>query len=116
MWHNFHAGVGGSAFDTNDPGTHPYIKGSPRLTVTAQGAPILAEHGRLPDISKVFIGDKSKADEIAKSLAIIQATCLLTQCSTRGCRPSAFDLSGDQYPWACHTRSYHVSSIEEEAI
>jgi len=74
MVYSFHAGMGGFAIDTNDPGTHPYIKGSPRLTVTAQGAPILAEHGRLPDIFKDFIDGKSKADEIAKSLAMLQVT------------------------------------------
>ena len=69
--------------DTDDSATHPYIPGSPRLSVTAQGMSILAEHGHIPDISVEFINDKSKADNVAKTLAIVQAGWLLIQCLTR---------------------------------
>ena len=66
--------------DTNDSRLHPYIPDSPRLSVTAQGVVILAEHCYLPDISKGFINDKNKADLVAKTLAIIQASWLLIEC------------------------------------
>ena len=66
--------------DTNDSGLHPYIPDSPRSSVTAQGVVILAENGHLPDISKGFINDKNKADLVAKTLAIIQASWLLIEC------------------------------------
>lgn len=83
MAHSFFAGMGGFAIDTNVPRTRPYIRNSPLLHVTAQGAVILAEHGRLPDVSEGFINDKSKADKIAKSLALTQAIWLIVQCITK---------------------------------
>ncbi|KAI9765430.1 MAG: hypothetical protein M1840_007388 [Geoglossum simile] len=81
--HGFYAGMGGFVFDTNDADSPAYIPNSPLVPLTAQGVLVIAELGYLPDISEEFILDKSKADDIAKSLAIIQATWLLVQCITR---------------------------------
>ena len=75
--------MGGFVIDTDDPDLPAYIPGSPRLSVTAQGVCMLAEHGHLPDISTDFIKDKSKADNVGKSLAILQALWMLVQCMAR---------------------------------
>ena len=73
MVHSFFAGMGGFVVDTKD--VSPYIPGSPRLVITANGVLILAEHGH--------ITDKSKADIIAKALALVQGCWLLVQCIGR---------------------------------
>ena len=83
MVHSFYAGMGGFAIQTDNPGQPKYIPGSPQLSITAQGIAILAEHGHLPDIAESFIEDKSKADNIAKFLVIVQAGWLLVQCIAR---------------------------------
>jgi hypothetical protein len=82
MTHSFFAQMGGFAFDTK---THSveYIPGSPRLYLTANGIAMLAQLGRLPSISKEYILDKSKADNLAKALATIQASWLIVQCIGR---------------------------------
>lgn len=83
MTHAFFAGMGGFVVDTNDPDRPCYIPNSPRLSVTANGIAVLAECGHLPDISREDIVDKSKADNVAKTLAILQGSWLLLQCIAR---------------------------------
>lgn len=83
MTHSFFAGMGGFVCDTEDPGYPPYIPGSPRLILTAHGIAKLAEHGHLPSLPKTMIADKSKADFVAKLLAIYQASWFLVQCVAR---------------------------------
>ena len=60
-------------FDTEDADHPPYIPGSPRLILTAQGIAKLAEHGHLPNVPETLVADKSKADFVAKLLATLQA-------------------------------------------
>ncbi|KAL8646747.1 MAG: hypothetical protein Q9210_005952 [Variospora velana] len=50
-----------------------------RLTLTARGMAFLSACGHLPDVPRVDIMDKSKANNLAKALAIIQASWLLIQ-------------------------------------
>ena len=83
MTHSFFAGMGGFVFDTEDADYPPYIPGSPRLILTAHGIAKLAEHGHLPNIPETLIADKSKADFVAKSLAVLQASWFLGQCVFR---------------------------------
>ena len=73
MTHSFFAGMGGFVFDTEDADHPPYIPGSPRLILTAQGIAKLAEHGHLPNVPETLVADKSKADFVAKLLATLQA-------------------------------------------
>ena len=79
MVHSLYAGMGGFAIQTDDPDQPKYIPGSTQLSVTAHGIAILAEHGQLPDIPESSIKDKSKANNIAKFLAIVQVGWLLVQ-------------------------------------
>ena len=83
MTHSFFAGMGGFVFDTEDADCLPYIRGSPRLIVTAHGVAKLAEHGHLPNIPETLIADKSKADFVAKVFATLQASWFLVQCVAR---------------------------------
>lgn len=83
MVHNFYAGMGGFVIETNDSNLHPYMPGSPRQSVTAQGVAILTEHGHLFNILQEPLNDKSKADHVAKTLAIVQASWLLIECIAR---------------------------------
>ena len=81
--HGFYAGMGGFVFDTVDENLPLYIPDSKSLSVTGEGILGLAKLGHLPDIPLDFILDKSKADNITKTLVIIQATWLLIQCISR---------------------------------
>jgi len=83
MTHSFFALMGGFAVDTDDPGEDAYIRGSPRLHLTANGVAVLAEIGQLPSISRDDILDKSKADHFAKTLVLIQAGWLMVECIAR---------------------------------
>ena len=69
--------------DADDANVPTYIPGSQKVTLTAQGVLIIAKLGYLPDISKESIQDKSKADKLAKSLALLQASWLVGQCIER---------------------------------
>jgi hypothetical protein len=82
MTHSFFAQMGGFAFDTDNSG-EPYIPGSPRLHLTANGAAALAKLGHLPNVSKAHISDKSKVDSLGKALVIIQGGWLVVQCIAR---------------------------------
>ena len=80
MVHAFYAQMGGFAVEINDPAA-PFLRNKPtpfRVSLTAQGISLLSQCGHLPDISKEFIADKSKADSLAKLLVCVQAVwCLL---------------------------------------
>jgi len=79
LTHSFFAQMGGLAIETKDPEEPAFIKNSPRMYITANGAAMLAEIGRLPNLSKKFIQDKSKADGLAKALVITQASWLIVE-------------------------------------
>ena len=81
--HGFYAGMGGFVFDTDHENLPPYIPDSPRLSVTGEGILGLAQLGHLPDIPQDFILDKSKADNVTKSLVVVQASWLLLECIIR---------------------------------
>ncbi|KAI1627818.1 hypothetical protein EDD37DRAFT_277949 [Exophiala viscosa] len=82
MKHNFFAQMGGFAIDTKDHGEE-YIPESPRVHLTANGAAVLAQQGRLPRVTEQFISDKSKANSLAKVLVVIQAGWLIVECIGR---------------------------------
>ena len=79
MTHSFFASTGGFAFDVADDGTQFLPSGCKRLTLTARGVALLASCGHLPNVSKAEITDKSKANNVAKALVIIQASWMLVQ-------------------------------------
>jgi hypothetical protein len=78
--------MGGFALDTRDadaeiPGE--YIYGSPRIFLGLRATEAVARLGFLPDITQQSIKDMSKADSLAKILAISQASWLILQCIAR---------------------------------
>lgn len=79
MTHDFFACTGGFVFDVSD--SEPFLPAEcpKRLTITARGMALLARCGHLPDISKADILDKSKANNLAKALVMIQALWMLVQ-------------------------------------
>ena len=89
MTHDFFASTGGFAFEieteaaqVNEKGrVRPFLPPNAphRLTLTARGVALLARCGHLPSISEAEISDKSKANDLAKALVIIQATWMLIQ-------------------------------------
>jgi len=103
--HGFYAIMGGFAVDTYTPGEEPYVSdfvtshkpveitadrgkpwqipGSPKLAANDRLILVAAKRGLLPDISKEYIKDKSKADHLAKMLVIAQATWLILQVVMR---------------------------------
>ena len=83
LTHSFFAIMGGFAIDTNDLEEAPYIPGSPRLHLGPDGILEAARQGLIPDISREYIKDKSKADSLAKALVVIQAGWLILQCIAR---------------------------------
>ena len=77
--HSFFASTGGFAFEVGDAG-HFFPNDCPRrLTLTACGMAFLAKCGHLPNVSEAEITDKSKANDIAKALVLIQASWMLVQ-------------------------------------
>lgn len=90
MTHAFFACTGGFAFEfdkhesSKDDIDSFLPPGCPqRLTLTARGVAFLGACGRLPDVPKGDIMDKSKANTLAKALVIIQASWLLIQVAGR---------------------------------
>ena len=82
--HSFFACTGGFAFEIPDDTTRitPLFlpKRCPkRLTLTARGVAVLAECGHLPHVREEDIEDKSKANNLAKSLVVMQALWMLLQ-------------------------------------
>ncbi|KAF8536720.1 hypothetical protein BDD12DRAFT_747571 [Trichophaea hybrida] len=76
--YGFYVGMGGFVMDTtkHDPGC-------PRMTVTASGVLALARQGRFLKINTATISNKSKADTLAKVLAIFQVSWLLVETCAR---------------------------------
>lgn len=82
--HSFYAGMGGFVIDTTDSLKGPYTWDSPRLSLGSRGALFVARHGGcIPDISKASIFDRSKADNVGKFLACLQAGWAIVQCTGR---------------------------------
>ena len=88
MTHSFFACTGGFAFDVAEFKKVPEACFLPRnapdkLTITARGVAMLARCNLLPDIPLEDIEDKSKANHLAKSLVMLQATWMLLQVMGR---------------------------------
>lgn len=81
MTHSFFACTGGFAFDSEDEENDRFVHSgsSQRLTLTARGMALLAQCGHLPDIPEADITDKSKGNDVAKALVILQASWMLIQ-------------------------------------
>jgi hypothetical protein len=85
--HDFFASTGGFAFEfpagkgSIDRNAQPFLpKTCPaRLALTARGVAFLAKRNRLPDVPERDILDKSKANDMAKALVVIQASWMLLQ-------------------------------------
>jgi hypothetical protein len=80
--HDFFASTGGFAFELqpNRRGIRFLPETCPtRLTLTARGVALLAKCDRLPDVPEKDILDKSKANDLAKALVVIQASWVLLQ-------------------------------------
>ena len=86
--HDFFACTGGFAFEIESGaysgGGEKNLEFLPsscpnRLTFTARGIALLAECGHLPDIPEGVILDKSKANDLAKAMVLIQASWMLLQ-------------------------------------
>ena len=86
--HDFFACTGGFAFEIEDGACSgsgeknlSFLPSScpDRLTLTARGIALLAECGHLPDIPEGVILDKSKANDLAKAMVLIQASWMLLQ-------------------------------------
>jgi len=82
--HSFYAGMGGFVIETADPLEEPYISGSPHLSLGSRGVLFVARHGgHIPDVSKAFIFDRSKADKVGKCLVCLQAGWAIVECISR---------------------------------
>lgn len=79
--HSYYAGMGGFVFDLDrlPQGRDAVFTAPERLTLTASGVLLLARCGRLPDIDRESIWDKSKADGLSKTLVCIQAAWMIGQ-------------------------------------
>ena len=77
--HDFFASTGGFAFEVESPEQFLPDTCPKRLTVTARGMALLARCGYLPDIPVEDILDKSKANDLAKALVVVQAGWMLIQ-------------------------------------
>jgi len=74
--------MGGFVFDLTSESASVLLPSelpSRRLTLTPRGVGLLAECGLLPEISREEIGDKSKADDLAKALVCLQAGWMVIQ-------------------------------------
>lgn len=89
MTHSFFASTGGFVFEIRLQDIPESYIGSVRrflppgslrrLTLTARGVALLARCGHLPDVTKAEITDKSKANDLAKALVMVQASWMLVQ-------------------------------------
>ena len=79
--HSFFASTGGFAFEIEKHDHTEFLpSGTPaRLAITARGMALLARCGRLPNVAQAEITDKSKANEVAKTLVLLQASWMLAQ-------------------------------------
>ena len=83
MTHSFFACTGGFAFQLDNGETFLPADCPKRLTITARGMALLAKCGHLPDIPRAEIVDKSKANDLAKALVLVQALWMLLQVIER---------------------------------
>ena len=85
MSHSFFTNMGEFVIETEPkyPGEKEFLRSSPPVTLTSNGVLFLAQHGLLPDIRRESIDDKSKADYLGKSIAILQALWIVIQCIAR---------------------------------
>ena len=83
MTHDFFASTGGFVFEIENVESFDReekemrflpLNCQHRLTVTARGMALLTKCDRLPDIPKEDILDKSKANDLAKALVMIQTS------------------------------------------
>jgi hypothetical protein len=74
----YFAVMGGVRVETGD-----CIDGYPRLNLTAEGIRLMSFMGRLPEVPETQIGDKSKADGLAKFLVVLQAGWMILQTLAR---------------------------------
>lgn len=82
--HSFYAGMGGFVIETADPLEEPYIRNSPRLSLGSRGVLfVVKQGGHIPDVSKAFIFDRSKADNVGKCLVCLQAGWAIVECISR---------------------------------
>ena len=85
MIHSFYAIMGGFAFDARLLGRDMLPHGRQRVTLTADGVVELASVAPhlLPDLTAAHIKDKSKANKLAKTIVVLQASWFVAQCITR---------------------------------
>lgn len=85
MTHSFYASMGGFAFDTDEAKPQFLPNGRTRLAISSKGLIYIAERepDLIPDLSRDFIRDKSKADGLAKLLVCLQALWFCVQCILR---------------------------------
>ena len=83
MAHSFFACTGGFAFQLNNGESFLPADCPKRLAITARGMALLAKCGHLPDIPRAEIVDKSKANDLAKALVMVQALWMLLQVIER---------------------------------
>lgn len=83
--------------------------------MTGEGILGLAKLGHLPDIPLDFILDKSKADNVTKTLVIIQATWLLIQYIPRLAAHLPLTLL-EINSRPCHLRLGHLLPVVENTI
>ena len=85
LTHSFFASTGGFVYDVDPADGEGFLPaGSPgRVTLTARGMALLAQCGHLPDIPEAEITDKSKANDVAKALVLLQASWMLIQTLAR---------------------------------
>ena len=85
MTHSFFASTGGFVFDYWEEDQWNFLpRGTPhRLSITARGMALLIKCGHVPDIPEAEIKDKSKANNVAKALVMIQAFWMLIQVLAR---------------------------------
>ncbi|CAI6339256.1 unnamed protein product [Periconia digitata] len=74
----YYAVMGGIRIETGD-----CIDDDRRLSLTAEGVRMLSFLGRLPHVPKNVIRDKSKADGLAKTIVVLQATWMIIQVLAR---------------------------------
>ncbi|KAI1325449.1 hypothetical protein F5Y16DRAFT_264878 [Xylariaceae sp. FL0255] len=85
MIHSFFACAGGFALELDNlrDATHDQPQDEatalPRLTVTARGIALMSRCGYLPHVDRNSIEDKSKANDMAKGVVLIQAFWMLVQ-------------------------------------
>ncbi|KAF1926189.1 uncharacterized protein M421DRAFT_68169 [Didymella exigua CBS 183.55] len=63
--------------------TGAYIADEPHLSITAEGVRLLSFLDKLPKINNGEVRDKSKADDLAKFLVVLQAGWMIIQCIAR---------------------------------